>query len=206
MYYDNAREMFVIDIDKMINGKRLRKTRRLPKGTTEAAALAIEQQMLASLMHMLKTERSGTWADYVNELLSKKSWLDQALAKCVYRAKQRDGYRCTLTRENIADAMLMSNGRCQITGISFSDERLPGREIRPFRHSIDRIDSSRGYLPDNIRIVCAGVNIAMMHWGEQIFGQFAVGYVLHKYAFISQISEAAKSNGTNHALQQNGNN
>ena len=194
MRFDAKRNCYMVEIDRRINGERFRKARRLPVGTTESEALAIERQMLATYLHTLKTERGGEWDRYVDELVSKRSWLDEALTKCVYRAKQRTGMKCTLKREHIADALRASNGRCQITGIAFNDVQLPGHEIRPFKHSIDRIDSKRGYLPDNIRIVCAGVNIAMMHWGEDVFGQFAVGYVLHKYAFISQIAEKKPPN------------
>lgn len=59
-------------------------------------------------------------------------------------------------------------------------------------HSIDRIDSAKGYAWDNVRIVCAGVNIGMMHWGEELFGQFAVGYVLLKYG-VHPAAQAALS-------------
>lgn len=35
--------------------------------------------------------------------------------------------------------------------------------------SIDRIDTTRGYTPDNVRLVCAAVNLALNQFGEGIF-------------------------------------
>jgi hypothetical protein len=49
--------------------------------------------------------------------------------------------------------------------------RRKGRE--PFRPSIDRIDSSVGYVVGNCRVVLVAVNIAMSTWGEGLFLRIA---------------------------------
>lgn len=148
--------------------------------------------MQLDILHALKTSNDETWKEYVNALAGKKSWVDTAYAKCVYRSKLR-GQQCSITRQHIVQALLLTNGRCQLSGLKFCTEAAPGRSSRPFMHSIDRINSNEGYTVFNIRIVCAGINVAMMHWGEELFSQFAVGYVLHKYAFISDVAENSKA-------------
>lgn len=47
-----------------------------------------------------------------------------------------------------------------MTRIAFSDEFFEGLHIRPFRMSIDRIDSNLGYTIENCQLVCAIFNIA----------------------------------------------
>lgn len=173
----------------------------MPKGTSEQDAAAVEARMMHTVVHNLKTQSDQSWIDYVDRLVKCSSWLDQALAKAVYRAKLK-GMRCTISRETLAQAMYACNGRCQITGLAFNDTVVDGRSRRPFRHSVDRIDSSRGYLPDNIRIVCTSVNVAMMHWGEDLFGKLAVGYVLQKYSFFAQLSNISEPKSFN---QENSN-
>ena len=147
--------------------------------------------MQLDILHSLKTSHDATWKAYVDNLAATNSWIDAAYAKCVYRSKLR-GHVCSVTRQHIVQALLLTNGRCQLTGLKFCMDKAPGKSSRPFMHSIDRINSSEGYTVFNIRIVCAGINIAMMQWGEELFSQLAVGYVLQKYGFISNIAENAK--------------
>lgn len=53
-----------------------------------------------------------------------------------------------------------ANGRCEMTNIAFSDDVVSGLRIRPFRMSIDRIDSALGYTIENCQLVCSIFNIA----------------------------------------------
>lgn len=186
MHFDKIRGQWVACVDTRINGIRHRKAKRLPKGTSEADARCVEERMNLEVLHSLKTFRDNHWEGYVADLLATKSWIDEALSKCIYRSKRR-GLPCTITRQHIAQALLISNGRCQISGVKFCLDAVPGRSYRPYMHSIDRINAKEGYTVLNIRVVCAGVNMAMMHWGEEMFSQFAVGYVLNKYGFMSDL-------------------
>lgn len=54
--------------------------------------------------------------------------------------------------------------RCAVSGIEFSGRRDTPAAFRP---SIDRIEPRKGYVPDNIRIVCKIVNLAMSDWGSE---------------------------------------
>jgi hypothetical protein len=57
-------------------------------------------------------------------------------------------------------------GRCAVSGLEFSEALVgTGRARRPYAPSLDRIDRSRGYEPDNVRLVTAVANFAMNAWG-----------------------------------------
>lgn len=73
----------------------------------------------------------------------------------------------TLRREHILPAL--AAGRCEATGIPF----VFGAGRSPFSPSIDRIDSSKGYIPGNIRIVLLAFNVACGEWGEEVLWRMA---------------------------------
>jgi hypothetical protein len=180
--FDKRNQRWRMFIDIRIDGKRIRKSRLLPRGVTESEAMQIDEENIKKyFVAGFQSPGNTVWTEYVSGLLkAKHSWLDDALTKCRYRSRLKDR-DCTLTRNDIAYELSKSGGRCAVTGIPFDPKALPGKKFRPYMHSIDRIDSSQGYTPDNIRFVCAAVNNAMMHWGEAMFAELAVGYVLKKY-------------------------
>ena len=65
--------------------------------------------------------------------------------------------------------MQKADGRCTVTLLPFSMVRPKGMRIRPWLPSIDRIRSDKSYSADNIRIVCAFVNVALNGFGEHLF-------------------------------------
>ena len=66
-----------------------------------------------------------------------------------------DGYRTELQNR-------IDNGQCELTGYPFDMEVSRGFNTP----SLDRIDSSKGYTFDNIRVVCLAINTALGTWGE----------------------------------------
>jgi hypothetical protein len=52
-----------------------------------------------------------------------------------------------------------------LSGIPFEFERRWRGQRRPFAPSLDRINSAKGYVYSNCRLVCVAVNIAMNEWG-----------------------------------------
>lgn len=56
-------------------------------------------------------------------------------------------------------------GACQATGIPFDHRAKPATGVDlPFRASLDRIDNTVGYEPDNIQIVCCIYNRSKAMW------------------------------------------
>lgn len=51
-------------------------------------------------------------------------------------------------------------GKCAVTGLAMQHTARVGRTVPPndFKASIDRIDSEKGYTPDNVRLVCWFIN------------------------------------------------
>ena len=71
------------------------------------------------------------------------------------------------------------NGKCALTGIDFILERNPEgqRGALPYSPSLDRINASLGYTKDNVRLVCAVVNLALNKFGDQVFDKICRAYV-----------------------------
>lgn len=61
---------------------------------------------------------------------------------------------CSITPEWIKDRLNKQNYKCAITGVQMVSP-ASGKDIRAY--SIDRIDSSKGYLKTNCQIICLGV-------------------------------------------------
>jgi hypothetical protein len=85
-------------------------------------------------------------------------------ARLVAYARQRARKRniaFSLDPEAISAAV--ERGTCAVTGIPFVFQF--GRGIHPLSPSIDRIDSSKGYVNGNVRVVLWAVNTACSTWG-----------------------------------------
>jgi len=165
-----------------VSGKpyRIRKTKLFPKGTSKEQAEAMLSKWETELVVKANlTQSDDEWFGYVESMFNdKKSWIYQMFNRMKSRTKQKE-YCSHLSAEDIKELLLISNGRCAITGIKFHT-KLHGVK-RPYYHSIDRIDSSIGYSKDNCRLVCYAVNVAMMDWGAEVFEQLATGFVINKY-------------------------
>jgi hypothetical protein len=64
----------------------------------------------------------------------------------------------------IDNLLIEQNYKCAVSGIvlEVSSDRFGG----PFGPSLDRIEPALGYVPDNLRVVCQIVNVAMNSWGR----------------------------------------
>lgn len=83
------------------------------------------------------------------------------------------GIPFNITLTHIRDLFIRANGKCELTGIKFSNEVHAGSGKRPWAPSIDRRESSKGYEPDNVRLVCISVNIALSDFGDEILKKIA---------------------------------
>lgn len=83
-------------------------------------------------------------------------------------AAQR-GIAFSITPDDIAEILARQCLLCAVTRLPFKNDKPDGLRIRPWAPSLDRISNSAGYLPGNVRVVCAFVNIAMNGFGDEFF-------------------------------------
>jgi len=100
--------------------------------------------------------------------------LTSAYSRMFRAARKRDRY--LLTVEDERELVRRCGGRCEVSGVPFSLNRGEwGRA--PYTPSLDRIKSKAGYTPENCRIVCCAVNLAMNEWGESVLEKIALNYL-----------------------------
>jgi len=92
------------------------------------------------------------------------------------RASGKTSYDLDL--EFLIDLYHKQNKKCAITGILFRLDRCGTK--RAFAPSIDRIECSKGYTKDNVRLVCLVVNIALNDFGDNIFDEMCSEYIKNK--------------------------
>jgi hypothetical protein len=182
LHFDSGKQAFRI---QLANGKALgrkRISRLLPRATTREHAQAIHDKMKAELYasaYLPNKERG--WEEHVACAVEEpSSWFHAMLQRSRRHAKAR-GREHVLSEGQLQFICLRSAGRCEVTGIRFSSEKLAGRSIRPFQPSLDRIESSKGYNADNCRLVLTAVNLAMSAWGEEVLREVALGYVINRF-------------------------
>jgi hypothetical protein len=71
---------------------------------------------------------------------------------------------CTITVDDLKAAWESQDGLCAYTGLPLT--RIRGQGDQPTNASLDRIDPSRGYTPDNIALVQRRVN--EMKWDNTL--------------------------------------
>lgn len=98
------------------------------------------------------------------------------------RAKNKN-IKFTLTKVQFEQIVERANGRCEksFTHFLYNNEVSEKYSKNPFHPSLDRIDSSKGYEKDNLRLVCVWVNNALSIWGDEIFDRFVLNSVRTSY-------------------------
>lgn len=100
--------------------------------------------------HAWRRENAEKIADYTRKYHVARPWISM-FGTARKRAKQR-GLEFSLSHEWARDRW---TGRCELSGI----ELQPGAGGQCMRSpTIDRIDSTKGYTPDNCRFVCLALN------------------------------------------------
>ena len=150
------------------------------KDEAEAVAAKWETELL---VREALTTPDDEWPAYVDAVIAdKKSWLNKTVIQLRARGRQK-GFGCEMGIPELKTLLLRCNGRCEVSGMKLHTVWQGKRH--PMAPSIDRIDSTKGYVRGNCRVVCYAVNVAMLHWGEDVFGQIATGWVLNKYTVLS---------------------
>lgn len=149
---------------------------RLPDDFGEACAVASEMRDWSPdlIRRYMAKERIGSAAK-LEHRRDLGRYLSSLVHACRARAKARNqefgisvaGVRATMEKQAF---------RCIVSGIPFSFEaQASGDFTRAFAPSIDRIDSSKGYVDSNVRIVCRIVNFAANQWGIEAVRRMARG-------------------------------
>jgi len=100
-----------------------------------------------------------------------RAMLSSARARAKYR-----GQSFSLKLEDFAEELAAMT--CSVTGVELHWEEGVGRgNSNPWRPSLDRIDSSKGYTPENTRVVCWAYNMACGHWDDEVIAKWAKGLV-----------------------------
>jgi hypothetical protein len=79
----------------------------------------------------------------------------------------------------------IDNGICELTGIQFD---LEGGKRKWASPSIDRIKPSDGYVIENIRVICFGMNAALGNWGIEPLLEMISGLIKNGNAIVPQLA------------------
>jgi hypothetical protein len=145
--------------------KILQKTRERQAANKEQIAERMRAWRASNFERVTARERAYTQAnrDLIRARREAKPLL-RAFTHARDRAKQ-NGLEFTITRTDVDNRA--RSGCCELTGISFVSKIGSTKDRAFYAPSVDRIDSTRGYTTDNIRIVLAGLNIMMNRWGAE---------------------------------------
>lgn len=74
------------------------------------------------------------------------------------------------------------NKQCALTGMDFilEEKNKNYKRFTPFGPSIDKIDHTKGYTKDNIRLVCVMVNLSLNTFGDECFDKMCEAYIKKK--------------------------
>jgi len=95
------------------------------------------------------------------------------LADARGNSKKRGHQPPSITREWIVDQI---NKGCSLTGLPLVVDGPPQHSRAP---SLDRIDNSRPYTPDNTRVVCWAINMGLGTWGTDEYARVAQAFLEH---------------------------
>lgn len=133
----------------------------------EAAARAVYSALVArdqaARMAARKAERAARSSDLA---------LDRAAVRFAHRAARRRQLDLTVP----AIRELLRPLKCTVTGAALT---LGGRT--PLSTSLDRVDASKPYTADNVRLVSLQANCALNEWDGQAFHDMVRSYCQHHF-------------------------
>lgn len=91
------------------------------------------------------------------------------IANCLLnmrRLREKRGIDSTLTQDDLTK--LIAPMVCEVTGLQLDFEDLIGFKKNPFAPSLDRVDSSLGYIHGNVQLVCWFYNHAKYEWSPEV--------------------------------------
>lgn len=106
-----------------------------------------------------------------------------ALLNAAKHRSIKRGIEFTLDYEWLIAKFDEQGGCCILTGLPFDvvcRNPIGVRKFNPFSPSLDRISPAVGYTPDNTRLVCTAINLALNDFGEDVFAKVARAYLERK--------------------------
>lgn len=90
--------------------------------------------------------------------------IDSRLRALCTKAKQRKNKEFNIQESNLLDAWGNQKGLCVYIKLPLTAKANQFNTV-----SLDRVDSSKGYIVDNIQLVCAAVNKMKQEYTEEVF-------------------------------------
>ena len=109
--------------------------------------------------HKIMREHGGNTVNYTGT----KNFAGKTYSAWKASAKKR-GYEWNLTKEMVEKKYEEQDGICALSGII-----MEPKTKSPYRPSIDRIDSSKGYVNGNFQFICSMVNVMKNKFDEENF-------------------------------------
>lgn len=132
------------------------------------------------------------------------SKLDKFLQKLINDAKQRckksakieRNITVEITFDDVMNLYKIQRGKCAITGRKMTHNCVNDREadsqhiMNLYNISIDRIDSTKGYTKNNIRLICAAVNRIRLDLTDIELSRICLNVIqTAKFKFIEKLGE-----------------
>jgi hypothetical protein len=156
----------VCSLQKNINTSEYNRKIRLgtPFYCSSSCALVRNQNAKDALSNYANSTRNK---EHLKRLRDNR--LADPFAYFVKNARGRKSHECTVTSEYLRSIFELQQGLCAITRLPLE---LPlgtkGFRLKGLFNaaSLDRIDSSKGYIINNVQFLCAGVNYMKSNWTD----------------------------------------
>lgn len=118
--------------------------------------------------------RQNHYEDYYTKKRANRNTLEgkfkDLLSKCKSRS-QKKNFEFDLTFDFLMGLWHGQDGKCAVSKLNMTSESGKRKEegVNPFVVSIDRINSNKGYIMDNVHLVCFAVNQMKSNFSEEQF-------------------------------------
>jgi hypothetical protein len=127
---------------------------------------------------MNKIEKLAYWKQTGEKYRSTPKAKIALLLRVAERRSKKNNWDFDLTKDWLSEKILA--GKCEISNIPFNYIKKHKSQYNPFNPSIDRIDSSKGYIKENCRIVLACINMGIGEWGLDTYLEVAAKAVSYQ--------------------------
>lgn len=104
--------------------------------------------------------RAHSKKSHINNQFSPNGFVTDLFHR-VNRSAAKGGHKNTMTRADIENLIIESDGVCALSGV-----KLSTLHNDPNKASVDRINSNKGYVKGNIRLVTTRSNIMKNQWTD----------------------------------------